>query len=354
MHTFRQSSNGMHVFSSSFHFFLTDSSSPGVQLYTANFLNAENENSSICKATYKPWSGLCLEPQHYPDSITITENGDDDDDAALSMFAEGKCPVLTSDSPNYRHVIDYCLEESISEVGGSDTDGQKYKSREDMWRAQDLSSWYKRAKEYYEDNCSATIEGVLGGIGWISDIDLAGSRQFLEQLELPDRDGPSVACECGAGIGRVTKGLLLDFCDTSDLVESSERLLFAAPEYIGDNAYKCRFFATELQDWEPAENKYSVIWIQWVLCYLTDDDIVAFLRRCNQSLVDGGVIVLKENTCVEEAFVVDVDDASVTRSVPYWLDLIFKAGLKVVQYQWQEDFPDDIFPVPLLALRPNI
>lgn len=162
-----------------------------------------------------------------------------------------------------------------------------------------------------------------------------------------------MACECGAGIGRVTKGLLLDFCDRSDLVESSERLLFASPEYIGNNSYKCRFFASELQEWEPPQRKYSVVWIQWVLCYLTDDDIVQFLARCGESLVDGGVIVLKENTCVEQAFVVDVDDASVTRSVPYWLDLIFKAGLKVVHHKWQEDFPDDIFPVPILALQPN-
>jgi hypothetical protein len=140
-----------------------------VQLYTANFLG-ENENSSVCKATYKPWSGLCLETQHFPDSVMETaETGDDD-------FAAGKCPILTPDSPSYRHLVDYCFESeqgSISEVAGSDTDGRKYKCKEDMWKAQDLSSWYKRAKEYYEENCSATIEGVLGGIGWISDIDLS-------------------------------------------------------------------------------------------------------------------------------------------------------------------------------------
>ena len=77
---------------------------------------------------------------------------------------------------------------------------------------------------------------------------LDGSREFLKEIPLPKADGPSTACECGAGIGRVTKGLLLDFCDRSDLVESSERLLFASPEYIGSDASKCRFFATELVD----------------------------------------------------------------------------------------------------------
>jgi len=326
------------------------STAPGVQLYTANYLSS-SENASICKTDYQAWSAVCLETQHFPDSIIESEKEEEVD----SAFVAGKCPILTPQSPNYNQCIDYCLEtdaKAAEETSGSDTLTQKYASVEDMWQAQDLSTWYKRAKDYYEDNCAATIEGVLGGIGWISDTDLNGSREFLKGIPLPKTEGPSVACECGAGIGRVTKGLLLDFCDRSDLVESSERLLFASPEYIGNDAYKCRFFAKELQDWEPPEKKYSIVWIQWVLCYLTDDDIVKFLQRCSESLVDGGIIVMKENTCADPAFVVDVDDASATRSIPYWLDLIFKAGLKVTKHQMQDDFPDDIYPVPMFALQP--
>eukprot|EP00536_Pseudo-nitzschia_multiseries_P000927 jgi/Psemu1/179725/e_gw1.11.231.1 len=223
-----------------------------------------------------------------------------------------------------------------------------------MWGDQDLSTWYTRAKGWYEDNCPSTIDGVLGGIGHISNKDLAGSREFLKKLKLPSMsDGKSsLACECGAGIGRVTKGLLLDFADRCDLVESSSRLLFSAPDHIGDRlSNKCRFFCTELQDWQPGVNKYSIIWIQWALCYLTDFDIVQFLRRCSESLVDGGWIILKENTCENEAFVVDVDDASITRSLEYWLDLIAKSGLTVKRLTWQDDFPDNIFPVPMIALQ---
>ena len=39
--------------------------------------------------------------------------------------------------------------------------------------------------------------------------------------------------DCGAGIGRVTKHLLLDRFDSVDIVEQSPRLLQAAPKYIG-------------------------------------------------------------------------------------------------------------------------
>jgi len=152
----------------------------------------------------------------------------------------------------------------------------------------------------------------------------------------------------------VTKGLLLSLgVKRCDLVESSARLLSAAPDYIGDGSSSCRFYCQGLQEWAPAAGTYSIMWIQWVLCYLTDEDTVYFLRRCGESLVDGGVVCLKENTCEDEGFVVDVEDASVTRSVPYLLYLIRKAGLRVVLRRTQDNFPDasGLFPVEQIALE---
>ena len=148
----------------------------------------------------------------------------------------------------------------------------------------------------------------------------------MSKIKLPENENSkSVACECGAGIGRVTKGLLLDLCDRCDLVESNTRLLNAAPEYIGNNSYKCRFFSFELQDWEPPKGKYTVIWIQWVVGHLTDDDFAAFFKRCQKGLKPGGLVVLKENTCTT-GFIVDKEDSSVTRSPLYiacTLDIYF-------------------------------
>ena len=332
------------------------SDAPGVQVYTSNHLGNSRESSSveICKKEYQPWEAICLETQYFPDSIcncNAVPKGN-------HGFWAGKCPILSKSEPMYHQTMIMRLEvdHSTAETTycGSDTDGRKYPSIEEMWKAQDLSTWYTRAKSWYENNCDTTIDGVLGGIGHISERDLEGSRTFLSQFDLPSmpEGKSSLACECGAGIGRVTKGLLLDFVDRCDLVESSSRLLFSAPEHIGDNqSHKCRFFCTELQDWVPGPKRYSIIWIQWALCYLTDFDIVRFLRRCAEGLIDGGWIILKENTCEGEAFVVDVDDASITRSLQYWLDLIAKSGLQVKRLEWQDDFPDDIFPVPMIALQ---
>jgi hypothetical protein len=87
-----------------------------------------------------------------------------------------------------------------------------------------------------------------------------------------------------------------------------------------------------------------------VIGYLTDEDLVAFLKRCAVGLRRGGVIVIKDNTCQDVAFVADREDASVTRSLPYILAIVRLSGLKVVMEKYQDDFPDNIFPVPMLAL----
>jgi len=93
------------------------------------------------------------------------------------------------------------------------------------------------------------------------------------------------------------------------------------------------------------------VWIQWVVAYLTDFDLVSFFIRMGASLRLGGIIILKDNTCTHEAFVLDKDDSSLTRSLPYLLVLAEIAGLRVVKKVHQDDFPDSIFPVPMIAFE---
>ena len=342
-------------------------SAPGVQLYTANYLSTSVPVPSQCKddATYLRWQGICLETQAYPDSVLVNQD-------LHPEFAMGKCVILTPSSRKYEHTVVYDLTfenpnnkdqrtmQQQQTFRGNDSEGNTYDSPEEMWRGQGVTAndkvdWYERASTYYEMNCPETIDGVLGGFADISDVDLDGSRGFIKELEAMKLNWSwscGAAAECGAGIGRVSKGLLLSLgVPQCDLVESSSRLLFAAPDYIGNDAARCRFYCQGLQDWTPKKQSYSIIWVQWVFCYLTDDDAIAFLRRCGDALVQGGVIVLKENTCDDTDFVLDRQDASVTRSVPYLLQLVEKAGLKVVLCKFQSNFPSSIFPVPMIALE---
>ena len=220
------------------------------------------------------------------------------------------------------------------------------------------------------------LDGVLGGFSAITEMDLQGSRRFVEETQrltgIDWRKG--AACECGAGIGRVSQGLLVHLTDACHLVEASASLLAAAPDFLNsgdgpeDFASRCRFYCSALQDWQPAKGTYSIVWIQWVFCYLTDEDAIAFLQRCADSLVDGGVIVLKENTTGTRGdrpekesdddnddsgvdFVVDTEDASLSRSVRYLHWIADEAGLETVHASWQADLPDELYPVYQLALQ---
>ena len=262
------------------------------------------------------------------------------------------------------------LEKSLDVLCGITTEGQMFGGIREMWTTElgSVSSsqnkdgrarWYGQAKDYWEDedNCPSTVDGVLGGFASISDLDLNGSRDFLLKLKekhpLLHIEGGS-CCDCGAGIGRITKGLLLPIgFEKCDLVEVSQRLICAAPNFLGDAyAGKCRYLCVGLQDFEPKPEIYDLVWIQWVIGHLTDIDCVKFLERCSNGLKPGGVICIKDNTCSgEDAFVVDKDDSSLTRSLPYLLHLCSRAGLRVISQTFQDDFPDSIYPVPIIALE---
>lgn len=358
------------------------STQPGLQLYTANYLDGnftkKRKDGKDSALSYPRWQALCLETQHFPDSISV-------DDGCHPRFASGKCPILTPSTPTYEQVVEYTVEnnsfqskDTLSMAGfqGTDSEGNHFYSVDEMWEGQgvvegDSTSWYARATSFYKDNCPSTVDGVLGGFASISEPDLIGSKEFINELEsvrpevrmwtrgdsaAATTDGSTKlrACECGAGLGRVTKNLLLRLggIDNCDLVDSSAALLAAAPEYLGDAAAsQCRYFCTGLENWTPSANTYTIIWIQWVLSYLTDEDIVSFLRRCGESLTESGVIILKENICEESDFEVDAEDASVTRSLRYWKVLIQRSGMRVFHEKLPESLVEDIYPVPLLALE---
>lgn len=76
-----------------------------------------------------------------------------------------------------------------------------------------------------------------------------------------------------------------------------------------------RVFSVGLEEWQPAEgDKYDVVWNQWCLGHLTDDQLVQYLERCKTVLAaDNGLIVVKENTTSNDVELFDEQDSAVTR-----------------------------------------
>ncbi|XP_051177961.1 alpha N-terminal protein methyltransferase 1 [Lolium perenne] len=218
--------------------------------------------------------------------------------------------------------------------------------------------WYSKGISYWQ-GVEASTEGVLGGYGCVNDADVKGSDAFLRPL-LAERFGAAkrhlVALDCGSGIGRVTKNLLLRHFNEVDLVEPVSHFLEAARENlagcmdVGQETHKAaNFYCIPLQDFTPEEGRYDVIWIQWCIGQLTDDDFVSFFNRAKVGLKPDGFFVLKENIA-RNGFVLDKEDNSVTRSDPYFRELFKKCGLYIHNIKNQKELPEELFAVKMYAL----
>jgi len=170
------------------------------------------------------------------------------------------------------------------------------------------------------------------------------------------------ALDVGAGIGRVTADVLLHLVSDVTLVEPVEgfvqealaraRASASTPESssarkvswpgLADQSKSVTILQETLQNLHPLTphrarfldrvgyqphrpaddigKGFDVIWCQWCLGHLTNPDLVAFLKRCHESLNDHprSLIVVKENVCsnapdgsAQENF--DEEDSSLTR-----------------------------------------
>ncbi|KAJ1547671.1 N-terminal Xaa-Pro-Lys N-methyltransferase 1 [Nowakowskiella sp. JEL0078] len=210
--------------------------------------------------------------------------------------------------------------------------------------------WYENAATYWE-KVEPTVNGMLGGFELLTDIDCAASLKFVEPF-VSNGLGTSLACDCGAGIGRVSKNFLLKVFERVDLVEQNGNFLQESHAYMGASAVRVDHrLAIGLQEFEPSEQRYDLIWSQWVLGHLTDDHLVSFFKRCKTGLKPNGLIGVKENITAS-GFVIDEEDNSVTRSDAILKTIFRKAGLRVLTEQRQQGFPEKLFGVKMYMLQP--
>jgi len=246
---------------------------------------------------------------------------------------------------------------------GLGTSGEEYTSIGEMWEKElqdvkekngesslEAPKWYTNAIGYW-NGIPATLDGMMGGLTNISNTDLLTSKEFLQFFLGGNYRGRrptnGLALDCGSGIGRVTKNLLLPLFNEVDMVEQNSTFLEEAKTFVNSERVK-NFYNSGLQDFQFTR-KYDVIWIQWVVGHLHDEDLVKFLERCKQGLTENGIICIKDNTC-GKGFVVDKQDSSITRSDDHLRYLYGQSGLMVLKVLLQPRFPKKLFPVRIYAL----
>lgn len=216
-----------------------------------------------------------------------------------------------------------------------------------------VPEFYNKAQKYWSE-VPATVNGMLGGLGYISAIDIQGSRIFLRELKVP---GKKLALDCGAGIGRVSRNLLIPMFNTVDLVEQDAAFAEKAREICTSESV-CRnslgeIYNMGLQEFSPI-HKYDLIWSQWVLGHLTDPDLVAFFRRMRLSLQPGAYFCIKENVSTSKNVIKDDEDSSITRPLESYERYLKEAGFRIVRKVRQQNFPKGLFPVYMIACKSQL
>ncbi|KAL9616028.1 MAG: hypothetical protein Q9160_009054 [Pyrenula sp. 1 TL-2023] len=258
-----------------------------------------------------------------------------------------------------------------------------------------------------------TVSGMLGGFPQVSATDLRGSYAFIRKLfpeqsfpplqpqpqtrqngrELRGRRKPADATgntgnvqllkravDCGAGIGRVTRGLLARVAEKVDVVEPVEEFASVVRRHAHDEHNSSlpdgsgkvgEIFVCGLEDWGPSPSAprahgkgsesggegYDLIWNQWCLGHLRDLPLTQYLSRASLALAPGGFIVVKENISTDPMGrdMYDEVDSSVTRTEGKWEKVFGEAGLAVVRREVQGGFESGLglMPVVMWALRPK-
>ena len=222
-------------------------------------------------------------------------------------------------------------------------------------------SWYNVSTEYWSKQ-EKTVDGMLGGYQSLTGFDTISTQELIEKYQnLPSKSklprlGNNRCADCGAGIGRVAHYVLVDYFKSLDLIDPVAGFLEEAKKQLEQDKVQFRTFVMGIQDWEP-EGEYDLFWVQWAIMYLTDVDVVKFLKRCKEHLSRNGYIFIKDNISnrnlqsKKEEATFYVEDRGICRSYVHYLSLFKEAGLKTVEIQKQENWPDELIPLYTFVLQ---
>ncbi|CAK7332727.1 unnamed protein product [Dovyalis caffra] len=135
----------------------------------------------------------------------------------------------------------------------------------------------------FDVRVEASIDGALSGYGHENDANVKGSEGFLRTILVEvfvegGIDRHLVAFDHGFGIGRITKNL------------------FYKGNHMASDKHKAtNFYYVPFREFTLDVGRYDVIWVQWCIGHLTDNDFVPFFKRDKISLKPSGFFIPKES-----------------------------------------------------------
>jgi protein N-terminal methyltransferase len=212
-------------------------------------------------------------------------------------------------------------------ICGVDDIGNTFTNLMELWSEQAIhrTSYYTANSTFWNEDgyAGSADEEAMIGDATTSVNDVIHSLQLIDNIHA---DHPTWiirnALDCGAGVGRVTKHVLLKRCNRVCLLEGCERWFKQIRRYLGKKrSQNCKFVLGQLEECSALEAccqgdirssnsrrsnngdrrgtkgeiLFDLIWIQWTLQYLIDADVVSTLLRMRSALTSNGRLIIKEN-----------------------------------------------------------
>jgi SAM-dependent methyltransferase len=223
------------------------------------------------------------------------------------------------------------------------------------------ANWYKKREAHWASK-EPVLLSVLGGFEKSHLPDVKCSCELLNGLILTKQLNPGNALDLAAGIGRVTEFVLCNFFKEIDLVEKDKKFIDKCKVKFSSNEKIKKIYMESLENFK-FEKKYDLIWIQWCLENLEDEDLEPFLKKCYDNLNEDGIIIVKENLYNLEGegeeeeeeednyqFKYSELDYSKQRPDAFYINLFIKNKFKIKLHFLNPNWPEDMMPLCVYVL----
>ena len=222
-------------------------------------------------------------------------------------------------------------------------------------------NWYKKREAHWASK-EPVLLSVVGGFEKSHLPDVKCSCELLNGLILTKQLNPGNALDLAAGIGRVTEFVLSNFFKEIDLVEKDKKFIDKCKVKFSSNEKIKKIYMESLENFK-FEKKYDLIWIQWCLENLEDEDLEPFLKKCYDNLNEDGIIIVKENLYnvegegeeeeeEEDNYQFKYSDLDYSKQRPdaFYINLFIKNKFKIKLHFLNPNWPEDMMPLCVYVL----
>ena len=245
-------------------------------------------------------------------------------------------------------------------------DKEEKENKNEIIEENSKEDWYKKREEHWASK-EPTLLSVLGGFENLHLPDVKCSCELLNGLISTKQLNPGRSLDCAAGIGRVTEFVLCNYFNEIDLVEKDKKFIDKCKVKFSGNKKIKNIYLSPLESFK-FEKKYDLIWIQWCLENLEDEDLEPFLNKCYNHLNNDGLIIVKENLYnfdeedkkekmekkgKNNEFNYSDLDYSKQRPDAFYINLFTKNKFKIKLHFLNPNWPEEMMPLCVYVLSKN-